>query len=299
MENNNLISNSDLYNIRIAGNRVTNGNIPIEDYTQYLQSVNQLCQSANNILNPFSKLNIQVNSNIEHGSIINSIGFILKGVGLFTGVPVPYPTEDILSLLGLLEENGGGLIQFLLSKGDNEIDTILDIDDKHVRVHFKGKNAGKEYIETTKEVISLYRDKNVRDNLEKSTEILSKDGYDMIGFKRKSDKEYNYIDKSNIMHLKANENEEIQLNTKIYTTVVDIESITLSKLDNKWKFKENGYAPYWAFVKDEEFKEEIKKNGIKPPFSLKVQIKQVDTYSDNRVIHVEKEIIKVEQINNL
>ncbi len=295
MEGDNLISNSDLYNIRIAGNEVTNGNMLIEDYTQYLQNINQLCQSANSILNPGYELNIQVNSNIEHGSMINLVRFIVKGVGLFTGASVPYTSEDILALLGLLEENGKGLIQLLLSKGDSEIESIMDIDGERVKVQFKGKNAGKEYVETTKEVLNLYKDKNVRDNLEKTTDILSKEGYDKIGFKRDRDKKYNYIDKGNIIHLKSDDDVEIQLNTKIYTTIVDIEYITLTNLNNKWKFKENNTPSYWAYVKDEKFKEDIKKNGIKPPFSLKVQIKQTDTYSDNRIIQVEKEIIKVEQ----
>jgi len=281
------------YNIKIAGNNVNEGSMRIDDYVDYLQNINNLCKSANELLNPGTFLAMKVNSNIEKGSIINLVQIGIHGTALFAGTQLPYPIDNLLELLGLVKQESIGLIQFLLAKKNNRIKSIIDIDDNHCRIEFEGDNAENAYIEVVKDVIKLYSDKNVRTNLDSSTKILSREGYDEIGFKKPTEKDYNYIQKDNVVHLKYDTYDEEKIVTKTYTSTVDIESVSPTKLDNKWRFKEPSFEPYWAYLNDDDFKRQVKEKGLLPPFSLKVQIKQTDRYINEKIIATHKEIIKV------
>lgn len=292
-ENQLVLFSSDTYNIKITGDNVDNGNIQVDDYIEYLQNINELCKSANEVLNPNTTLEIKINSNIEKGSIINLVQIGISGFALFAGTQLPYPINNLLELIGLIGQEGQGLIQLLLAKKGNKIKSSIDIDDTHCRIEFEGENSEQSYVEVFKDAIKLYADKNVRETLDNGTKILSKQGYNKIGFKKSTDNDYKYIEKDNIVHLKYDNYEEERIVTKIYTTTVDIETIPPTKLDNKWKFKEKDFQSYWAYVKDEEFKNDIKENGLLPPFSLRVQIRQTDKYLNNLLIETEKSIIKV------
>lgn len=284
----------ETYNIKIAGDKVNEGNIQLEDYLEYLQSINNLCKSANDLLNPNTSLELKINSNIEKGSIINLIQIGISGFALFAGTQIPYPIDTVLELLGLISQEYAGLIQLLLAKKDSKIKSVIDIDDKHCRVEFEGKNSEQAYIEVAKDVIKLYADKNIRETLDAGTKILTRPGYNKIGFKKSKDEEYQYIEKDNVIHLKYDNYEEERVVTKLYTTTVDIESVPPTKLDNKWRFKEsNNNQSYWAFVKDEDFKNQVREKGLLPPFSLRVQIQLTEKYMNNILIEVEKDILKV------
>ena len=180
------------YNIRLTGAKVEDGNIPIEDYLEYLNGINKICKSANDILNPNTNLEIKINSNIEKGSIINNVDFLVYGCALFATTQLPYSINDILDIIGFIGD-GFSLIKLLLTQKDNTIKSIIEIDNEHCRVEFEGKNTEKAYIEVAKSVIELYKNKRVRQDLEQSTKILKKEGFNSLGFKKASNKEYKYL----------------------------------------------------------------------------------------------------------
>ena len=175
---------------------VNDGTIPISDYIEYLNGISNLCKCTNALLNPGTNLEVRIDANIKKGSIINTLSMLIQGVGLFTNTQTSYSLNDIFNMLGIVGKYGTSLISLLKLKKDKKIKSVIELSDEKLKLEFEGNgDIDNAYVTVSKEVMRLYNDKSIRENLEKSVNILSKDGYDSIGFKRPNAKEYNYIDK--------------------------------------------------------------------------------------------------------
>lgn len=294
---NSKIASDNVYEIRLYGEAVKNGTIVIDDYIEYLIGISNLCKNANSFLNPGTNLEVKIDSNIKKGSIINTLTMIIQGIGLFTNTQTPYKIEDILSMLGIIESYGTSLIKLLCLKKNNKIESVLELSDDKFKLTFSGEgNIQETYATVSKEVLSLYKHKQTRENLEKSVKILTKEGYEGIGFKQANSSAYHYIDKNISKYLSSNTSSD-EIIDNLYEAIVEIENVPPTKLDNKWRFKEKTGDAYWAYIKDENFKNNVKQNGLLPPFLLKVIIRKSEKYDENNnLLKVDKEIIKVIEI---
>lgn len=293
----------NVFEVRLCGDLVKDGNMPINDYIEHLNNITKLCKSANDVLNPGTRLDFKIDGNIKKGSIINVLIPVIHCVGLFVTTQTPYTFDDIINFLGLINDGRLGLLGFLEKKKDKKIISKIETKDGNTTYEFEGEgDVGNEFLEVSREVINLEKNKYVRANLKNTFEILERQGYEKIGFKRSnnSKKDYQYIDKKALESIKfINKNEEY-INEKIYNAIVDIENVPPHKPDNKWQFREKVFGTYWAYIKDVEFLEYFKKNGIHPPFSLKVSIKLMEQYNKNGdLIKSNKEIVKVVDIIKL
>ena len=53
------------FEVRLCGDMVKDGNMPLDDYINYLSNLTKLCKSANDVLNPGTKLDFRIDGNIK------------------------------------------------------------------------------------------------------------------------------------------------------------------------------------------------------------------------------------------
>lgn len=291
------------FEVRLCGDMVKDGNMPLDDYINYLSNLTKLCKSANDVLNPGTKLDFRIDGNIKKGSIINVLIPIIHGIGVFAATQTPYSFNDIMTLLGFLNDGRMSLLEFLDKRKDKKIKSKIIKKDGNVTFEFEGEgDVGTEYLEVSREIINLEKNKQVRDGITNTLELLKREGYEKIGFKSNiaNKADYQYVDKKSLESIKYVNKREDYTDVKTYNAIVDIENVPPLKPDNKWQFREKAFGSYWAYIRDPEFMEYFKKNGIQPPFSLKVTIKLIEQYNKNdELIKSSKEIIKVIEIIKL
>lgn len=276
---------------RLTGPVVDNGEIDINDYIEYLAGISELCKCVNAFLNPGTHLTVKVNYNIEKGSIINFLNFIIENQDLFVGLTPAYSMIDIMSCIGFIGDNLS-LLKLLIFQKDKKLKGKIETPEG-MKFVFEGTNSSEEIVEMSKVVAQMYENKDIRENVEKSTKILKKDGYQSIGFKQKQDNDFRYIDKKEASCFEYKKVVVRELST-VYEAIINMASIPTENLNNKWKFQEGNDNSYWALVTDEKFKKDVRENGIKPPFSIKAKIKKEQKFDDNGIqIELEKEIVEV------
>lgn len=294
------INNETDLTVRLKGQAVKDGEIDIDNYLEYLSGISELCKAVNNYVNPGSDLEVKVHYTIEKGSIINLLRLAIKTAGIFTGMDLNYSIEDLLAFIGLIDEKTTGLIQLLKKQQNKKLKGKIELSDGKVQFHFDGENSSEEIVQVTQKVAELFQNAEIRKKTSNSVKILKKDGFEQIGFKTVKNKDYNYIDKRDVPYLDYKQNIKEQMYS-IYEATIVMFNIPAGNVDNRWRFQEgNGPTYFWAYVKDENFKATVKREGFKPPFTLRVKIKKEQKIDENgAVIEVEKEILEVLEIIEL
>lgn len=261
--------------LKVTGENVENGTMSIDDYVDYLKGVSELLQTTNTFLNTGLNLEVKIHSSVTKGSIENTLELLVSGSALFSQLSQSYSINDMLSILGLTRDGVMGLIQLLNLQKKRKVKIITELSEDKCRLEFEGENCSEQTaVEISKKLFNVWRNRSIRQSVYKSMKILNKPGYEKIGFKDPKTKDYDYIDRSEVGNYDYNFTDESYVGGRIYTSTVYFESIPIGRLTNKWTLKEHDGEQFNAHIRDEKFLNQVKTNGVTPPFSAKVRIKE-------------------------
>jgi hypothetical protein len=253
------------FHIVYDGPALDGNEMAVKDLAPALIALSDVIEESNRVINGGrAKVAINVKASFKtgcfgvelsvvQGVIMNIIDIVtsdqvVNGVELLglLGLSIPKSRKYVkTSLLNLIKWINGRSIKKIIRKDDGTSTIIIDDDEKDVE----------------NKVIDLLKSVDVRKNLEKVVEPLSKDGIDSFACTDSEMKEsYFSIGHVDRDAFKAPVPEDNLLDDQVIETNVHMLNIAF-QADNKWRFSD-GSNHFYAEIKHKEFLSQVEKNEI-------------------------------------
>lgn len=258
------------FKVTFTGSAVEDGQIDVNDLVPSLLAISDLIQVCNRTLNQ-DRMHIaikvkatqhgsfEVLLQVEQLSILENIKHILDFA--------KNNKDDISCVKELLElifmaaplATGCcyGLYKLIKSLKSEKPSALISHDNGMTEIHI-----GDTIIKTPSKVVYLAQNTDVREALEKSVSILSKNGIDSLCFNinNKQSEEKLIIEKQDKEFFNAPTHEETLLDQASKKMTLQIISLSF-KHDNKWRLTDGG-DPFTATIEDQDFLNKIENNQI-------------------------------------
>ncbi|NLW92895.1 MAG: hypothetical protein GXY34_15000 [Syntrophomonadaceae bacterium] len=277
------------------------GRMDIRDLAPALLAFGDLVESANLVIgDPKTTIKVIVQSNFEKGSFqvkLEIIHTLIETIKYLWEIGKDQTLPDlILTSLGLAG-GASGLLQLLKSIKGRKITDVTILENGNTRLMLQGKNGEFEQIEVSDNVMKLYRNREVREQVPSILKPLEKadiDGFEVRQktqtIERISKDERTYYDPPEII----DETRDPVVSNR--QALVDIIEVPFQP-NLKWKVSE-GDNKFWASMEDQCFLERME--GREVAFSkgdilqVELETKQVITSSgvksDYKIVKVVEHI---------
>lgn len=297
--------NKAIFEIAYEGPAVE-GTMDVRELAPALLALGDLVQNANNVIgDPETKVNVVVRSNFKKGSFqiaLEVIQTITEQLRLLLDFKnSAYLPEKILASIGFISGGGLSLLRLLKYLKGKPINKAIRLENGQVRLEIED-NGKYDYIEVSQDVIRLYRERSVRENLEKVLSPLKKEGIN--GFSVRKEKQViENISKDEIPYYMApdfqEKEETIRYKRKAFVRLVEV----AFEEGLKWRFYD-GDNKFYATMADESFLKEMEQGrAFAKGDTLEVelettQIATSDTIkNEHKVLKVINHISKPQQIS--
>ena len=292
--------------IAYCGPAVDNGTMDVRDLAPALLAFSDFIRAANKALNnDDSKISVRVNADFHQGSFEIQLA-VIKTLAQKVQELWDTPGIDaggILALLGLgVAANDYGLIDLIKKIGGKVIKSITDSKEQPGKsiVKVEGDN---NVIVVDSKVVGLYKDTEIRGNIEKALSPLQREGIDAFEVRNEAkdgNRAVKRITKEEIpcfyVSKPSSGNDDT---TNISTQCVWVQLLNVSFEDLKWKLS-LGDAKIHAMLNDEDFKKKIDKHKVwfAKGDMLKVQLETTQQIKENGTITNQYAILKVEEVRH-
>lgn len=283
---------SQRFHIVYDGSALDTHVMDVRDLAPAMLAINDLLTNANKEINGDKlKVELKVKANFKQGSF--GIEFIehlhwvsqVKHLLLSDAVTAAANASGLIGLIGLF---GGGVIA-LYKKLKGEPPLKIEENLNGAKVFY----SETEYMEVSKEVLRLYRNKTIASDLKKMLEPLDKDGIDSFYVVKDDDKENValFISSDEVPYFKFQDTED-DLGENISISYLQIDSLTFRE-KNKWKFA-YGDTTISASILDDLFLQNIDNGEIRfgKGDLLKVKLRTSQKFSHGK-LKIDYEIIEV------
>ncbi len=293
--NENLIDEdmSEKFHVVYDGRALDEHLMDVRDLSPAMLAISDLLTHTNKELNG-DKLEIQlkVRANFKAGSFGIEFIEMLSWVGQIRDMLISNNAMALANasgILGLIGFFGGkGLIQ-LYQKLKGKPPVKIEESVEGTKVYY----SETEFLEVSKDVLRLYRNRTIAADIKKMLEPLSKDGIDafyVVKDTNKAEPEL-FISENELPYFEY-QNIEDDLGENITETYLQIDSLTF-KEKNKWKFS-YGESAISALILDEEFLQHIDSGELRfgKGDLLKVKLRTTQKIAHGK-LKIDYEIIKV------
>lgn len=247
---------SEKFHVVYDGKALDEHLMDVRDLSPAMLAISDLLTHANKEING-DKLEIQlkVRANFKAGSFGIEFIEMLSWVGKIRDMLISNNAMALANATGILTLIGffgrKGLIQ-LYQKLKGQPPVRIEENLEGAKVFY----SETEYIEVSKEVLKLYRNRTIAGDIKKMLEPLSKDGIDSFYVVKDSNKcEPELIISNNELPYFEYQNIEDRLGENVSETYLQIDSLTFRD-NNKWKFS-YGDSTINASILDETFLQKI------------------------------------------
>lgn len=252
--------NRVVFEIAYEGPAVDDGIMDVRELAPALLALGDLVERSNQVIgDPKTQTKVIVRSKFEKGSfqiVLELLYTVTEQIKLLFDIKNAInPAERLLAQLGFITGTGLSLMALIkLIKGRN-IKNATVLQNGNVRLELVGDNGKFEYVEADKDVIRLYRDYSVRENLYRMLSPLKKEG--ITGFSaRKGKQVVERVTKDEVGYYEVPDIvEEEQTVTSVRKAFVNLVEVAFEE-GLKWRLSD-GDNRFYATIKDEEFLRQI------------------------------------------
>lgn len=258
-----------LFNLKIEGSAVENGEINVADLAPAMLAIGDLLQSTNDVTNPDgSRVSVNVRAtqlacfevdfSIVHTVIETTKNLLEYAKENQDGIGAANELADlILKVTGGAASVGGGLFYLLKWLGGRKPER------KEPSTNIAGDVTlfiGDQTFVTNQKTIDLAESVAVREKAAKVAAILEREGIDSMEFIRDGSLPSVTLTTADVAAFKVPVATEEEIDTQTRKMVLQISALSF-KEDNKWKMTDGG-EPFFATITDVAFLNKIARSEI-------------------------------------
>lgn len=255
------LADKAIFEVAYEGPAVDDGIMNVRELAPALLAIGDLVENSNRVIgDPKIQVKVVVKTGFEKGSfqialeVICGITEQLKA--LFDMSNASSIPEALVAALWMGTNGALSLLNLLKLLRGRKINNLIVLENGHTRLEIRGNNGEFEYIEATEDVMRLYKDVPVRQNLRQVLEPLQKEGIE--GFSvRKGTQVIDAVAKDQVPYYEVPiVPEEEKVNTfsrRMYVKLVEV-----AFEDNlKWRVSDGENNKYYVSIVDEAFMREL------------------------------------------